>query len=527
MTENSGNDRIIKKTSVPCVQKEVVSELSLPDYLPDISRLLRTGADVGSKNGYVSDRSIEYDGEINYTVIYATSDGRIKSVPLSAEFEGTLPMGETEGDAAVNLTVKTESVSCRLQNPRRLTVRTKICVGADVYTNESVEPTVTGKLSPDDEGRIMRRTLDAETMCRVAARDENVPISEDIELDAQSPSISEIISVTLTPYISEVKAEAGALSYKGDICAEVLYLSSSDDAQSQAEYFTFRRSIPISGDVDADGVTPDFVAFGTANVTGVEFRPQANAMGENRTVEVDFTYTADLFAFGNMPVCPVTDMYSIDYECENEVCEHTLCRVLRAGTFNFSTDGRLALDDKDYDTVVAEDAAVTVENVEKSGTKAVFSGKTDASVILTNGAGSYIGRSFSFPFKAETEVGRGAGELLCEAAPSVIGVTARIDDGEIKVEVEVGIAFSAFDCVPVTAVKKCGVSKDAPRRALSGSSIVICYPTESDTLWDIAKRYGTTETKIKEANSLSSEKLSGDAIIIPVEKKNKPIFKNI
>ncbi len=79
MFENSVEGTcVVKKTAIPSVIKEVVSELILPDYLPDVSRLLRTSADVGAENGYVSGGALEYDGEINHTVIYATSDGRIK-----------------------------------------------------------------------------------------------------------------------------------------------------------------------------------------------------------------------------------------------------------------------------------------------------------------------------------------------------------------------------------------------------------------------------------------------------------------
>ena len=54
MLKASGeNNCIIKKTAGPAATKEVVSELSLPDYLPDVSRLLRTSAVIGAENSYI------------------------------------------------------------------------------------------------------------------------------------------------------------------------------------------------------------------------------------------------------------------------------------------------------------------------------------------------------------------------------------------------------------------------------------------------------------------------------------------
>ena len=517
MFEKASDGAVVKKTAIPSVIKEVISELSLPDYLPDVSRLLRTSADIGAENGYVSGNSLEYDGEVDFTVIYATSDGRIKSVSLSSDFDGAMALPETDGEFDAVPKIRVDGVSCRLQNPRRLSVRAKLDVGGDMFSPVSVVPTVSGKPTAEEEARIMRKVREGESFCRVCVKDENVPVSEDIELDGGSPSIGEIVSIALLPFIYEVRAESGKITYRGDVSAELLYLAASD-GKNQAEYHSIRKKIPISGSVDADGVTDAFTACGDATVTGIEFRPQANATGENRVAEVDFTYTAQLCAFTNGRVETVSDMYSTDYMCENVFCDHETLRVLRAGAFNFTSDGSSPLDEKDYDVPVAESAAVSIEKIEKSGTKAVFSGKTDVSVILTNGAGSYVGRSLSYPFRAETEVGKSRGELQCDAAASVVGIGARVDGGEIKCDVEVGISYAAFEKENVRAVSECVVMKDRPRKRAVKSSIVICYPSDGDDLWSIAKRYGTTEESIRASNDLTGEKLTEKALIIPSEK---------
>lgn len=525
MFENCGEGTcVVKKTTIPSVIKEVVCELSLPDYLPDVSRLLRTEAVVGAENGYVSGGALEYDGEINSTVIYATSDGRIKSVSLSSDFDGSLPLPEADGDIAASPRIRVDGVTCRLQNPRRLSVRVKLDVGGDMFTSICVSPVVSGKLTAEEEANIQRRTYDGESFCRVCVKDENIPVSEDIELDGQDASIGEIVSLSLLPYVYEVRAENGKLSYRGDVSAELIYLAATADEKKQAEYFSVRKKIPIAGSVDADGVTDAFTACGDATVTGVEFRPQANATGENRVAEVDFTYTAHLCAYSNRRVETVVDMYSTDYQCENVSKEYEMRRALRAGAFNFTSDGTSPLDEKGHDVPVAGSATVTVEKIEKNGSKAVFTGKTAVSVILASGDGSYVGRSFEYPFRAETEVGKSRGELECSASPSVVGMSARVDGGELKCDVEVGISFAAFEKEKVAAVSECVVMTDRPVRRATPASIVICYPSSEDDLWSVSKRYGTTESDIMKANSLTSEKLSGEALIIPSKSEKSKLF---
>lgn len=522
MFENSVEGTcVVKKTAIPSVIKEVVSELILPDYLPDVSRLLRTSADVGAENGYVSGGALEYDGEINHTVIYATSDGRIKSVSLSSDFDGSLPLPDVDGSFEVMPKIRVDGVTCRLQNPRRLSIRTRLEVGGEIFTSVCVSPTVSGNLTAEEEANIQRRTYDGESFCRVCVKDENVPVSEDIELDGQDASIGEIVSLSLLPYIYEVRAENGKISYRGDVSAELVYLAATADETRRAEYFSVRKKIPIAGSVDAQGVTDAFTACGDATVTGVEFRPQANATGENRVAEVDFTYTARLCAYSNRRVQTVVDMYSTDYQCENVIKEYEMSRVLRAGAFNFTSDGASPLDEKDRVVPVAESAAVTVEKIEKNGTKAVFSGKTDVSVILASGDGSYIGRQFEYPFRAETEIGKSRGEIECDSFPSVVGISARVDGGELKCDVEVGISYAAFDKEKIKAVSECAVMNDRPVRRATKASIVICYPSDDDDLWSVSKRYGTTEGEIMKANALTSEKLTGEALVIPAKSGKK------
>ena len=515
----SAKERIIKKASAVPATKEVLSELVLPDYLPDVSRLLRTEATLGAINSYASGGQVEYDGKIDHTVVFATSDGRIKSIPLSAEFEGELSAPDISGDVVTDVDVLVESVNCRLQNPRRLTVRTKLAVGADIYSPESVVPRLTGDGGEPSDAALCRKYTPVCSVFRVYANDENVPVSEDLELDAQDPNVSEIVSVSLTPFIYDVRATEGNISYRGDVLAQVIYLASSDDGDERAEYYSITRKIPVSGDVAADGVSDGAPAAGFATVSAVEYRPQANAVGENRVIEVDFTYTAHLVAAMNETAEAVRDIYSTERESSTEMKTAANRRAVKASSFNFTADGAAALDDKNHSEVVASSAVVSIDDVAMNGSKAVFSGTAEVYVILTDGKGSYIGRSVPMNVRAETDAGKYSGELDCKAYPSVIGVSARVDGGEIKCEAEIGISYIAEDVSKTEITDVCMLGAERTRGKTGASSIVICYPGESDTLWDIAKRYGTTEQSLRESNGITSESVSGKVIIIPTPEK--------
>ena len=153
----------------------------------------------------------------------------------------------------------------------------------------------------------------------------------------------------------------------------------------------------------------------------------------------------------------------------------------------------------------------------------VFTGSAEVSAILSNGAGSYIGRTFKLPIRAESDIGREARSAECLCSLSVLSVCARADGGELRAEAELGITYCAFDTGECRAVGKCAVIKEHPSKKALPSQITICYPSEEDDLWSVAKRYGSTERAISTENDLGGGTLGG-VIVIPNESRKKNVF---
>ncbi|MGN1096136.1 MAG: hypothetical protein ACI4QR_07075, partial [Eubacteriales bacterium] len=77
-TQDEKTNCLLTKAAEKKDTKEITTEYTLPDYLPDVNRLLRVVARIEEPGKYINGDMIEYDGLICYNVIYATSDGKIK-----------------------------------------------------------------------------------------------------------------------------------------------------------------------------------------------------------------------------------------------------------------------------------------------------------------------------------------------------------------------------------------------------------------------------------------------------------------
>ena len=76
-------------------EREIVTDLSedfaLPDYQPEVKRLLRVKATVHPAETYIGGGKAEMNGNVDYLVIYAAEDGGVYSTQQAGGYQFTVP----------------------------------------------------------------------------------------------------------------------------------------------------------------------------------------------------------------------------------------------------------------------------------------------------------------------------------------------------------------------------------------------------------------------------------------------------
>ena len=495
---------------------EIAAEYNLPDYLPDVNRLLKVSAKISEISHFLSGDTLEYDGKLKCTLLYATGDGHLKNAEFERDFSGNTGVSGTAGDCDIRFDADITGVSCRLQNPRKLTVKMKLMLSVSVDCFVSTLPDIVGKLNADEERALQAKTHTSVGVTMKKAEELARPISEDLELDASLPSIEEIVGVEMEPFVTDLRIVDGKTAYKGEIITEILYrVHTEEDVPSVFPKFaSFSAKIPIDGEIAAEGVGERPVMKAHVSINQMEFRPQQNAFGENRTAELDFDYSVYVDYFCNTETVVTTDMYSTEYESSPEEGSLSYETALCARAFNFSTDGSVAPEDADFDQIVMTTASASIEKYEKQGNKLLFSGNANVFVILTNGEGVYLSRNFQIPFRAETDAPRTAATLSILPQAYMLSAVSRKDNERIQVNLEILISYTALEKHTEPYIRQLSVYKDRPAKTEKSPSLTLCYPGMKDTLWDVAKKYSTTIPELMAANGLSAENMP-PVLVIP------------
>ena len=84
------------RVQVPICDRQTVTELSsdfsLPDYQPQIKRLLRVSATVSPPDHYVGSGRAELSGTVDYSILYSGNDGALYCATERADYQLSVPV---------------------------------------------------------------------------------------------------------------------------------------------------------------------------------------------------------------------------------------------------------------------------------------------------------------------------------------------------------------------------------------------------------------------------------------------------
>ena len=167
---------------------DVTEDFSLPDYQPEIRRVIGVRAQSSVDGKYLSGEELETDGAVTYTVLYSDPDGGIAQTSQTSSFTCRLPLKGNAGEheesydrytaADLVLSCTPENVTCRVTAPRKFTLSSRVKLGllsqkpADVSlkTPEGMIPrrrTETHRTAAMTE---IRKTAEAEGFKELAAK---------------------------------------------------------------------------------------------------------------------------------------------------------------------------------------------------------------------------------------------------------------------------------------------------------------------------------------------------------------------
>lgn len=485
----------------------------LPDYCPDIFRLIRCEALPVITDWTVSGDKLTYELRCDINILYCGEEGgTVQSVEQQRSFTRTAELGKSAAPSEVRIIAKTDHVNFRAVNKRRLDLRGAISVKINASGQQQQE------VISDAEGmNIQLKKAPVKYAAQRLTAVKNVRIEEDIELTAAQPDIISVINCRCRASDCEIKLISGKLLAKGEAEVELLY-AGGNGGNMTVEPMSF--SLGYSQIIDVDGLDDSFDCTVSAETVSCDISLTGGRDGDNRVLRCETELRLSCKAVKTATAMITEDAFSTIYPCSVEISEIKAEQIPAVYDESFRHTARLA----DGDSVPQNIYAMWSEpkninaHIADDGRSVVISGMLVYSMAAKDNTGSIVMPDREEAFEETVGLPDDISGAEVTAEVRVRETSYDISaEGVLTAKADMSVKMSVYSSDSIRAVTDISVD-DSSRKERDGDyAIKLYFGTENENVWDIAKRYSTSVSAVMDENELTGERLeSGGMLLIPI-----------
>lgn len=486
----------------------------LPDYYPDIFRLVRCEVVPSVTNYSVSGGRLNYELVCSIRILYCSEESSVlRCVSQRQCFSKSVELSELCGTPTVTLVPKADHVNYRAVNKRRLDLRGAVSIKIRVDGEKAHE-----LISGAEGCHIQLKKIPVRYAAKKLTAQKSIQLMEETELPTTQPPVINIVASRCTVRECEKKMISGKLLVKGNADAEVLYSCEDDSGSGALEAMSY--GIPFSQIIDIDGLDDSCECTVNAEAVCCEITPSADKNGDNRVLKTELELRIICRAVKTASVMVVEDAYSTVHPCEVKTTAVMAEQMPVTMTENFRCSAKLAEGENVPQTVYGMWCTPKNINAHLSddGQMLVISGMLTytSAVRDMNGMISMPDKDETFEETVQLDRELSGGGIGCEV--EVVGVSYNMGaDNVLTASAELRAVISSKASESVMGVTDIFVDDSVKKQRDGDYAIKLYYGTENEEVWDIAKRYSTCVSSVIEENELTGDRLrSGGMLLIPI-----------
>lgn len=468
-------------------------DITLPEYMPDIVRILRCSASPGVQSHQINGDRITAECECLVKVLYICNEGKIRCFDQTLHFAKQIELNSAEEITDINMGAKTDYVNYRVLGERKLQIHGAVTVVAKAEGKKKCE-----YVNSASGGAVTLRCENEEICDLVSVIHKSFPVSETVETGPLSEPIGAIISQCATATIDELKIISNKVFLKGEMLVRTAF-TGQDTCQVQ----TLENIISINQIIECPDINDSCSVDACLSVACLEVRGRFDSAGDKNLLDISATLGFSACCYATRQITCIKDAYSTKYESqvkksvvympalEEKINDTFLCR----GTADLGASGvskvlSFACENTSSTFVVVEDGVV-------------IRGEVITDIIYENDAGeiSFAQRQIPFeykrPLQSENDVLTCKPHCTATASSYILSENSKLD---IRIEIAVcGFVFSEKEKSVVTEID---IDK-SKTKTIKTATLTVYFAECDESLWSIAEKYNTTVDAIMRENHLT------------------------
>ena len=463
------------------INQEEIGELTIPDTLPDASKILDTMVCILLKSKEAEQGRTVLKGVLQTTVIYSADDDNVYKVELPLPYTVIANKKDITQECEISAKVSLKDAEAVITNPRKMIV--KVCYSALVNTYSKQKIEICSKI---EDNNVFQLSNSRELNYLSHYTEKTFVISDDISIDNSSGDI-ELLSTDYKITSLEYSFSGNRIIVRGSVESAFIYmLSDSISPQKKEHCFDFSQIIDVSDAESIENVVIDIMLNGCYCDIG------ANASGVNESnFSIELHAVAQCEIYRRKLTCILEDAYSAAGEVVCQWSNHTIC-------------------ERKYVSQISERICQRFENV--SNIREIIDAKIKINDIRAENENLKINctlvgygmdaqqfpHNMKYNFTVDIDCGaKGDTSYFAHIENIEIFGSEIIFEGEIIVASEI-TEEASLNNLEYAELTENSMWMNAP-------SAVIYFCKSGDTLWSVAKKFMSSIDIIKQLNEISEE----------------------
>ena len=479
----------------------IEGESIIPDIKPDIINAINTNGTVCVYKKEITEGKVRVDGSIDTYVMYRAADenNSVRGVNVNLDFSQVIIMENAKADMNLETNVKLRSMECKVINERKISIKAFLDINVKVTSKENID--IINNVNLKDI-QMLNQNLNINSL--VGSGSTKTYAKDTITID-NIDNLSEVMKANFSICNKDVKISYNKILVKSDLNVHLLYLT--DDNRIKP----VETKIPVMGFIDMPDISEENICDTRYEIKNLIIKPN-NVEDHSIYLEVEIEISCDVYR--NQAINLIQDLYSPK---TNLLFTQKQVDIIQKIETNQATCN--IREKQDIPEIGGNQLYDVVTNIEISkqttlNDRIIFEGELKLNYLFASNNGIDTKKT-SIPFNFNMDF-QGVNQNSNVEVNPEIGMQDFIVTSDGSIDVKVDIIFNV-SLVTHTHINVIDDIKEDENRSICTCSLVVYYVKDGDTLWKIAKRFGSTVEEIARINGIENEdKLNvGQQLFIP------------
>ena len=488
---------------VICEKKEMINikgDMIVPDAKPDILNTITTSGNACIYKKEIMDGKIRIDGNVLTYIMYLADSAtdNIRGLNTNLDFSETINIPEIEQGMNVDIMPTVKFIECKVINGRKIGIKVVLEILMKVYSKDTVE--IITELN-NENVQILSQNMKINSV--LGTGETKAFVKENISIPG-TDNLAEILSAQICLVDKDIKISYNKILAKSEVEIKMSYLT------EDGRICKNQTRLPLVGFIDMPNIKEENICEISYMIKNIIIKPNSI---EEHSIYIEIETEISCISYEEKEIKMIQDMYCPGEKMEfNKIIVNTITnKQYKKNICNIRE--KVNIPELENGTIVDVEVNPIINKENKLSGKIVIEGELEMNFIFTdNSAVGINSKKARVPFEQTVE---GIAEN-CRAQTNIEVNSQEFlnQSGIISSNLDLNFETNSYRATAIPVINNITTM---PSEDLEDYSVIIYVVKTGDTLWKIAKRFGSTVDDIVRVNGIERpDKLNiGEKIYIP------------